>query len=117
MKSPEASRRREAVPDLDVVEVLQQLIVQQRQAVAHPEVVLGEAHAHLRIHPITRHGELGAADLLPAEQVADGRDGLELVVEVGLQVEHHERPPPSSAELHPLLVSTSTAMPIWRAVN
>ena len=41
---------------------------------------------------IARDGELRAADLLPAEQVADRLDGLELVVEVGFEVEFHRRP-------------------------
>ena len=51
MKSPEASDagRRQAVAELDVVQVLQQLVVEQRQPVADAEVVLREAEPHLGV--------------------------------------------------------------------
>ena len=45
----ERSRRRQAVAELDVVQVLEELVVEQRQPVADAEVALGEAQAHLRV--------------------------------------------------------------------
>ena len=91
----ERSGWRQAVADLDVVQVLQQLVVEQGQPVADAEVVLRKAEGHLAAScGIARDRELGAADLLPAEQVADRLDGLELVVEVGLEVQLHGLAPP-----------------------
>src|SRR5690606_36690440 len=83
------SGRSDAVAQLDGLEVGQQFLVEQRQAVAKALVVLCKAKAYLRVGRVACHRELGAADLMPAKQVADRLDGLELVVEIGLEVELH----------------------------
>ncbi len=46
----------------------------------------------LRVQIAVRDGELGAADFLAAEQVADGLDGSVLVVEIGFEVQFHGFP-------------------------
>ena len=75
--------------ELDGVQVRQQLIVQQRQPVADTQIVFKESHAHLRIGGVPSDGEFGAAGFLPMKKTADRFDGLELVIEVGLEVEFH----------------------------
>jgi len=62
---------------------------EQGQPVADAEIVLIKGHPLLHVGDIARDGELGAACLLPTKQVADRFDGLELVVEVGFEVEFH----------------------------
>jgi hypothetical protein len=76
------------MPELDGVQVRQQLVVEQGQPVADAEVVFKQRH--LPTGGVPRDGELGAAGLLSVEQTADRFDGLKLVVEVGFEVEFHD---------------------------
>jgi hypothetical protein len=78
-----------AVADLHRVEVLEQLVIEQRQAVAQSKVILGEAHAQLRVVRVARHGEFRPANLLSPEQIADRLDCLKLIVEAGLELQFH----------------------------
>jgi hypothetical protein len=77
------------VSQLNGVQVLQQLVVEQGEAVADAKVAFGNAQGELlwrgpgeqvigRLRGSGPHGdrEFRAADFLPAEQVADGLDGL-----------------------------------------
>ena len=79
----------QAIAQLHRVQVGQQFIVQEGQAIADAKVVLRKAHARLLVRGVHRHRELGAANFLAPEQVADRFDGLELVVKARLEVEFH----------------------------
>ena len=85
----ERIRRPEAVAKLDVVKIGQNLVIQQRQPVAKPEVVFQAGESRLAAAKLARHGELGPADFLAAEEVAGRLDRGELVVEIGFEVEFH----------------------------
>ena len=67
---------RQAVAQLDGVQVVENRVVGQGQAVARAEVVFGQGESRLALRGVRRDGELGTADLLAAEQVANGADGL-----------------------------------------
>jgi hypothetical protein len=86
----ERGRGGEAVAELNGVQVGQQLIGQQGQPVADAEIVFKQCHLPPGAFP--RDGELRPAGLLSVEQSTDCFDGLELVVEVGLEVELHGTP-------------------------
>ncbi len=73
--------------ELDCVKICQELIVQERQAVADSEVVLKQGHLPTRRVP--RDGEFRPADLLSMKEVTDRLNGLELIIEVRLEVELH----------------------------
>ena len=89
VKSPEASDagRPQAVADLDVAEIRQNLIVEQLQAVADAKVVLGKFQGFLCGKRVTGDREFGAADFLPTEQVAYRLDGGVLILQVGLKMQ------------------------------
>ena len=63
--------RRQAVAQLDAAQVVQQLVIHQGQAVAQALVGVGHAQRQLLVGQLHGDGELGAADLLAREQVAD----------------------------------------------
>ena len=85
----ECRRGRQAIANLDLVQVREDLIVEQVEAVANAKIVLGEGQPHLFIGRIHCDSELRAAYLLAAEQVADRLDGLDLVVKIGLELQSH----------------------------
>ena len=80
--------RWQTVADLNVLQVREDLLVEQRQPVADAEMVLRE-------EPLPGFGgagrdrELGPTDFLAAKEVADGLDCLQLEVEVGFEMELH----------------------------
>jgi len=126
----ERARWRQAVAELDIVEILEKLVIEQRQPVADAEVGFGHAQGQL-LRGSTRkqiagrqrrrgpHGnrEFRAADLLAAEQVADSLDGLKLVIEVGFEMKLHRTRLASKGSAQPCRASTCTAILIWRGVN
>ena len=61
------------------------------QSVEDAKFILVKGKMRLTLRSLTRNGELGATDLLAAEQVADGFNRLELKIEVGFKVEFHSR--------------------------
>ena len=65
------------------------LIVQQRQPVSDTKTALGETQAKLTAGCLGRDGELGPADLLASEEVADRLDRSQLKVQIRLKVELH----------------------------
>jgi hypothetical protein len=73
------------------VEVRENLVVDQSQAIADSELVFREAHARLRVGSIPSDGELRAADFLPMEEATDRVDGLELVIKIRFKMEFHGR--------------------------
>ena len=83
--------RRQAVAQLHAAQVVQQLLIHQGQAVAQALVGVGHAQRQLLVGQLHSDSELGAADLLATEQVADRLDGLKLVVQVGFKVEFHQQ--------------------------
>ncbi len=74
---------------LDVVEVVEDFVVQERQPVADAQAVPIDRHAKLPAGTGRRHSELGATDFLPSEEIADSLDRIVLKVEVGLEVDLH----------------------------
>ena len=92
---------RQAVAQLDGVQVVENRVVGQGQPVARAEVVFGQGEPCLALRGVRRDGELGTADLLAAEQVANGVDGLQLEVEVRLEVEFHACVAKYGRLLHP----------------
>ena len=96
--------RRQAIAELNILQVGDDLVIQKGQPVADAEFALDEAKLPLHAeeaaeieaglscpvdHRTARHGELGAVDLLPAKQVGDGFNGELLVIEIGLEVQFH----------------------------
>ena len=79
--------RGQSVAKLDLGQICENLVVEQRQPVADAEIVLREGQPLLRVQSIPGNRELRAADLLATEQVADSVHRLQLEVEVGLETE------------------------------
>ena len=80
---------RQAVAELDGLQVIEDFLIEQGQPVADAEVAFGESEPRLGLRRVSRDGELGPADLLPAEQIAHRLNCLELEVEIGFEVEFH----------------------------
>jgi len=81
---------RQAVAKLNLVEVGNDLVVQQGQAVADAQRAIDKAKLLLRATGnLAGNGKVSAVDLLPAKQVADGFDGGVLVIEVRLKMQFH----------------------------
>mmetsp|Transcript_67286 Transcript_67286/g.186051 ORF Transcript_67286/g.186051 Transcript_67286/m.186051 type:complete len:317 (-) Transcript_67286:1277-2227(-) len=119
--------RRHAVAKLHAAQVAFDLVVQQRQPVADAPLFGGQ-HAFQRAlgggrvaaspGGAHRHCELGAADLLPTEQVTHRLDGGLLIRQVGLEVQSHAAASPARiGAIHPCFDNTFSAMPICRGVN
>ena len=75
---------------MDFLQVLKDLLIVQSQPVTDAEVVFREAKARSGFRRGSRDREIGATDLLPAEQVADRFDRLELEIKVGFEVQFHD---------------------------
>lgn len=77
----------QSVAKLDLRQICENLVVEQRQPVADAEIVLREGQSMLRVQQIPNDRELRAADLLATEQVADGVHCLQLEIEVRFETE------------------------------
>ena len=89
--------RRQAVAELDVVQVGQEFVIQQGAGGCRCRGRSRQPPWPCCGPKSFGDGELGAADFLPAEEVAD-RSMAELVVEVGLEVQFHGRTPLQACE-------------------
>ena len=86
----QVSRRGQPIAELDLVEVLVDLVIEERQAVTDAQAALDEAQAELTTDGLVRDGELGPTDLLTAEEVTHCFDGSQLEVELGFEVKLHD---------------------------
>jgi hypothetical protein len=77
------------VPELDLTEILEQLVVEEREPVAHAQIALREGHLGLCSRHVAGNSELGATEFLAPKEIAYRLDGLKLIVEVGLEMEFH----------------------------
>ena len=73
--------------ELNGVQIREELLVEKGQPIANTEVVFDERHLPSGSVPCDR--KFGPARLLTMEKPADCFDGLELVIEVGLEMEFH----------------------------
>ena len=80
----------DAVADLDFAEVFENVLGEEREAVAVASGVAFEFQLLLGAEGVAGDGELAAGDFLATEEIADAGDGVLLVVEIGFEVEFHE---------------------------
>ena len=85
----QSGSRCQTVTQLHLVQISQQLVIHQAQAIAHAQVRFGHAQAHLGGIGVQGHGKFGAANLLTAKKVTHGLYGLQLVVQIRFKVEFH----------------------------
>ena len=85
----QAIRRRQAVPKLNILQVFKNFLIKQSEPITDSEIVLGEGEALLWIRWVPRDSEVGSANLLATEEVANCLNRLELEIEIRLEVELH----------------------------
>ncbi len=82
----ERARWRQAILNLNGIEVRLELVVEQGQPVSDAQVVLGIREPSLGVGWISKHRELRLVDFLPREEVANGFNGLLLIGDLVLGV-------------------------------
>src|SRR5699024_10621110 len=80
---------------LNRLQVGQNVVVQQAQAVTNAQIAAAAAQIQVHLRDVLqwRNREIGATDVLAFKQVGDGADGLALIIEFGVELKLHDDSP------------------------